>query len=596
MKLILFLISLFSLVLQSAYPGLAADRATILARTFYPLEVYFLQGRESGPTIMVQGGIQGDELAGIIAAQILTKSLVKKGNLIIIPRANLPSIYALKRQINVDLNRRFDRDYNQYYEDYLARAIKYMVSKSDGLIHLHEGSGFYSPRYIDSLRNPRHFGQSIIIDAHIFEDRIYLANLALGALGRINGSLRPARYSFQLFNMNTFAPGSLYPEQRKSLTYYTLGKLKIPAMAVEVSKNIRDLSWKVNCHCRIVKELLSQMGVEIELPANITKLAKEWFDDPIKIKINGQDVAKTSYITLTPYAELNIQLDSNAYATCAADQTGKSWAVTLPHLPYLNLINTKIVCLKPFPYLDIILDGKKIKRIKIKWKETWFKKSPELPILVYSQDRKVKLARPGAQISAYEGQTIFLHGLWLEHGQEVLNVKGFVSNKISNDGQDKGIPIVLAKDGFMPRYIQESGSSGSEGQEWSFDIQRETERKKRYQWKVRVKKAKFSGLRLQGPIRSIRPARGAGSNSAKSAGERQQHFLFPGNKEYFLEKGKYILKSFGPEEDFMCFVNDYPLPIYPNEQLNFLRSGRYILHIFEGRSFANLRQITVNIQ
>ena len=447
MKLILFLISLFSLVLLTCFPGLAADRATIFARTFYPLEVYFLQGKESGPTIMVQGGIQGDELAGIIAAQILTRSLVKKGNLIIIPRANLPSLYAFKRQINVDLNRRFDRDYNQYYEDYLARAIRYMVSKSDGLIHLHEGSGFYSPTYIDNLRNPRRFGQSIIIDAHIFEDRIYLANLALGALGRINGSLKPARYSFQLFNMNTFAPGSLYPEQRKSLTYYTLGKLKIPAMAVEVSKNIRDLPWKVNCHCRIVKELLSQMGVEIELPANITKLAKEWFNEPVKIKINDQDVAKASHLTLTPYAELNVQLASNVDA---AHQTGKALAVTLPDMDYLNLINTKIVCLHPFPYLDIILDGKKIKRIKIKWKETWFKKSLELPILVYSQDREVKLARPGTQISAYEGQTILLHGLWLEHGQEILNVKGFVSNKISNDGQDKSVPIVLANEGFMP--------------------------------------------------------------------------------------------------------------------------------------------------
>ena len=588
MKLILFLISLFSLVLTNLYPGFAADQATIFAQTFYPLKVYFLQGQKSGPTIMVQGGIQGDELAGVIAAQILTRSLVKKGNLIVIPRANLPSLYAFKRQINVDLNRRFDRDYNQYYEDYLARAIRYMVSKSDGLIHLHEGSGFYSPTYIDSLRNPRHYGQSIIIDAHIFENRIYLANLALGALSRINGSLKPARYSFQLFNMNTFAAGTLYPEQRKSLTYYTLGKLKIPALAVEVSKNIRNLPWKVNCHCRIVKDLLSQMGVEIELPANITRLVKEWFNDSVKIKINDQDVAKSSHITLTPYAELNVQLATNPDA--ASHQTDKALAVTLPHMDYLNLINTKFVCLHPFPYLNIILDGKKIKRIKIKWKKNWFRKSPELPILVYSQDKKIKLARPGTQISAYEGQTILLHGLWLEHGQEILNVKGFVSNKISNDGQDKSVPIVLAKDGFMPRYIQESDSKG---QEWSFNIQRETRRKKRYQWKVKVKKAKFSGLKLQGPVCQFRPAGRAGNG--RGTGENQ-HFLFPGNKEYLLEKGKYILKSFGPEEDFICFVNNHPLPVYPDEELNFLHSGKYILHIFEGRSFADLGEIKLNVQ
>ena len=571
------LISLFSLVLVcSTYPGLAATRATFLARTYYPLEIYFLQGEEPGPTIMVQGGIQGDELSGIIAAQILTKSLVKKGNLIVVPRANLPSIFAFKRRINVDLNRRFDQDYNQYYEDYLARAIRYVVSKSDGLIHLHEGSGFYSPTFVNQLRNPKHFGQSIIIDTHIFEDRIYLANLVQGVLGRVNGDLTPAKYSFQLFNMNTFAAGTLYPEQRKSLTYYTLRELKLPALAVEVSKNIRDLSWKVNCHCRIVKELLSQMGVELELPAGITKLVKEWFNDSINIRINGQDVAKSSQITLTPYKELKIQLDQNA------DKSEHRWAVVIPDIPYLNLVNTEFVCLKPFPYLDIVLDGKKIKRININWKGTWFQKDLKLPVLVYSQDREIKLARPGTQISAYEGQTILLHGLWLEHGQEVLNVKGFVTNKITNDGQDKGVPIVLAKNGFMSKYIEDNGK------DWSFMIQRETERKVRYKWKVKVQNAKFSGLKL---VKLVRPTKQIGTSTK----DTKQYFLFPGDKEYSLERGRYTLKSFGTDEHFMCFVGDHPLPIYPDEELN-LHSGRYTLHIFESRSFANLGQINLNIQ
>jgi hypothetical protein len=505
---------------------------------------------------------------------------VKKGNLIIIPRANLPSIHAFKRQINVDLNRRFDRDYNQYYEDYLARAIKYLVSKSDGLIHLHEGSGFYSPAYIDNLRNPRHYGQSIIIDTRNFENKISLADLAINALRKINQSIKPARYSFQLFNMNTFTRDTLYPEQRKSLTYYTLNQFKIPAIAVEVSKNIRNLPWKVNCHCLLVKELLSQMGVEIKLPANITQLAREWFNDTVKLKVNGQNVEKQSCIILSPYTELDIQLESKGYTYNHID---KALAATLPNIDYLNLLHTKVVCLQPFPYLNVTLDGKKIKRIKIKWKKRWLQNNLKFPILVYSKDKEVNLARPGTQIAAYEGQTLFLHGLWLEHGQEILNVKGFVSNKISNDGQDKSVPIVLAQKGFMPKYIEKNKNG-----EWSFEIQRETKGTKKYQWKVKVKKTKFSGVILQGPLNTTQRAYLLLPYNSKSSGNS-------GSEIFRLKKGKYLLSKLKNDEDIICFVGDYPLPVYPGETLSLLHSGQYILHIFEGRSFEKLGDITLEI-
>jgi predicted deacylase len=119
-----------------------AEMQTFFPGTQYALAVYYLQGEKPGPTIMVQGGIQGDEYCGYLTAQLLTRAKVHKGSLIIVPRANPPSVNIRKRTVNVDMNRRFDRDYDEFYEDHLARLVCYLLGQSQGLIHLHEGSGF----------------------------------------------------------------------------------------------------------------------------------------------------------------------------------------------------------------------------------------------------------------------------------------------------------------------------------------------------------------------------------------------------------------------------------------------------------------------
>ena len=114
--------------------------------TQYPLRVVYLEGELPGPTIMVQGGIQGDETAGFVTAQLLTRARITRGNVIILPRANVPSINLRKRQINVDMNRRFDQNYNRFYEDRVARVIRFLLAQSDAFIHLHEEIGRASCR------------------------------------------------------------------------------------------------------------------------------------------------------------------------------------------------------------------------------------------------------------------------------------------------------------------------------------------------------------------------------------------------------------------------------------------------------------------
>jgi hypothetical protein len=250
----------------------------------------FIQGEAPGPTVMVQGGIQGDEPTGFLSAQFLAESRVLKGNLIVVPRANIPSIHAHQRAVNVDMNRRLDRDYNQFYEDRLARAVRFLLSQSSALIHLHEGSGFYDTQYVSPLRNPQRWGQSIIIDAGVHE-RLDLARLVNNALAEINASVKEQDYRFKLFNTRTFEPDSRYAtEMRKSLTFYALANLNIPAMAVEVSKNIGALGWKVKHQVYVTSVLLKHCGVEIVPPRIDEAEVQRLYERDCRVKVNGRQL------------------------------------------------------------------------------------------------------------------------------------------------------------------------------------------------------------------------------------------------------------------------------------------------------------------
>ena len=236
---------------------------------------------------MVQGGIQGDEASGFVTSEILTRATVTKGNLIIVPRANPPSIHVRKRQVNVDLNRRFDKDYNQFYEDRLARVIRYLVSKSDALIHLHEGSGFYSPTHVSSMRNPYKYGQSVIIDTNVYKNRIFLAEFVEKCLKEVNTQVSPQKWAFNLFNTKTFSNHSAYLEQRKSLTYHALKDREIPAMAIEVSKDIIDLNWKVRHQLMATTVFLHHFGVELQLPDLTDNDFATYPKEKLQLLING---------------------------------------------------------------------------------------------------------------------------------------------------------------------------------------------------------------------------------------------------------------------------------------------------------------------
>ena len=132
--------------------------------TDHELHVYNIYGEIPGKTLLLIGGIQGDEPGGFLSADHYADINLAKGNLIVVPRANFKSIVLYQRKVNDDMNRKFAEDRKNNYETKIVEILKKLVNESDCLLNLHDGSGFYSDKWEGPERNPTRYGQSIIAD------------------------------------------------------------------------------------------------------------------------------------------------------------------------------------------------------------------------------------------------------------------------------------------------------------------------------------------------------------------------------------------------------------------------------------------------
>lgn len=75
--------------------------------TDYEVNVYKVFGRKDGNTMLVVGGIQGDEPGGFLSADLYADLKLARVNMTVIPRANFKSIIHQNRGVDGDMNRRF---------------------------------------------------------------------------------------------------------------------------------------------------------------------------------------------------------------------------------------------------------------------------------------------------------------------------------------------------------------------------------------------------------------------------------------------------------------------------------------------------------
>lgn len=517
-------------------PALAGTwEHSFFSGTQYPLRVVYIQGELPGPTVMVQGGIQGDETAGFITAQLLTQAKAVRGNLLVLPRANVPSIHQGKRQVNVDMNRRFDQDYNRFYEDRVARVIRFLMAQSDAFIHLHEGSGFYNPVYIDPLRNPKRYGQSIIVDALVY-DKLDLARTVNTVLKELNDTIPTSDYQFKLFNTRTFEQGTDYPDMRKSLTCYALAEHGIPAMAVEVSKNIRQIDWKVRQQLAATIMLLRHLGVQVTPPVFTDEEVRAYAATGVSVSVNGRVMAGGSAITLAPGSTLAVKELSSGPREFAPEL-----ALFASDRPGVNLINARRMALEPFSELELRSDGKAVATTRVHWTGKMpGAGSDDKTVFVCWLNGNPVFVRDGEVLRTVLGDQLILEGVWGSDTQEVLNLKGFVAIPWANNGQDLGWEIVLDPENFLRNYRVESGAPGVD----RFRVVRETPGAPAASFLIDIEPRTVFALRL--------------------ADTRGQSLLIPWNAggSYFLPEGEYVLEdawSNGPGDKLMATTGTRPL-------------------------------------
>ncbi|XGQ70872.1 M99 family carboxypeptidase catalytic domain-containing protein [Campylobacter hepaticus] len=222
-------------------------------------------------TVLIFGGIQGDEPGGFHAASLLLSDYnITKGKIIVAPNLAFDSIIKRSRGNHGDLNRKFasispkDPDYKTV--ERIKKLI--LLPEVSMVINLHDGWGFYKPIYIDALRNPKRWGNSSVIDTSEINASKYhdLENIATQTVNSVNSLLADPKHTYHLKNTKTRELGDT--EMLKALTYFVISHDKA-AFANEASKNL-PVNLRAYYHLLAIENYLKTAGIEFQRNFDLT--------------------------------------------------------------------------------------------------------------------------------------------------------------------------------------------------------------------------------------------------------------------------------------------------------------------------------------
>lgn len=244
-----------------------------------------------GNTLLVIGGIHGNEPGGYFAAAFLEKYYtIKLGSLWVIPNLNFDSITQNERGIYGDMNRKFSVIKDNDEDKEIVEKIKKIILNDnvDLILNLHDGYGFYRHTYENAIFNPNAWGQATIIDQekiHGLEKFGNLDEIAKKVNKTLNNDKLFQKYhSFGVKNTETKFKDE---QQQLSLTFFAVTNNK-PAFAIETSKNITDLTQKVIYQLKSIEEFMNIMNIKFEksIDLNDYEAVKEKIFDFGKVTIN----------------------------------------------------------------------------------------------------------------------------------------------------------------------------------------------------------------------------------------------------------------------------------------------------------------------
>ena len=468
--------------------------------TNHELEVYKIYGRVDGPTMLIIGGIQGDEPGGFLSADSYTDIKLEKGNLIVVPRANFYSIMLFDREVKgVDMNRLFDKSPNDWQGEVVEKIKRYM-KESNIFLNLHDGWGYHNPEYISWSVSPDRFGYSVIVDEEEYKCAdgkiLKLGEMARTAMDAANKRIPSSDPKKHYFNTQTGKKTTRFKDMRKSATWYAVTDLCIPAFGIEGSKNM-VLEKNVLYHNYVINEFLKVAGIEIEYP-NTHTYAPEFTGAVVKVNDRELFIRNTNKLSVAPGETLTVtEIIANHKRGLTCD------IVNFGNLNDLNKDfqvekNTKIIFRKDhivMGHINIVVDPKAnekalsyiqkdIEQSKVdrenkekaaKEKELNKKAEQEKEevkanekaavapkkafgkdvVFIVNIDGKKRYFIGGQTISVRNGQNVQFVKVVTRMNDPLdayINVKGWFPDNNSNVGDDRGYTITVPPVGMLKKY------------------------------------------------------------------------------------------------------------------------------------------------
>ncbi|MFA7092537.1 MAG: M99 family carboxypeptidase catalytic domain-containing protein [Arcobacteraceae bacterium] len=288
------------------------------------------KGVEDNNTLLVVGGIQGDEPGGFMAASLISSHYkITKGSVWVVPNLNFDSIIKRGRGHYGDMNRKFAQILNSDpdFED-IQRVKEYIAHDNVKVVlNLHDGSGFYRKEYVDNMRSPYRWGQSSIIDQDSLDIPMYgnLGEIASRVCEHVNKHLIEKDHVYNVRNTNTKAGDK---EMEKTLTYFAINQGKA-AFGNEASKQF-PVYKRAYYHILALEEYMRVMGIEFERDFELSldgikqalyeDIYISFYDDKIKLplsairsELNYFPVKKDGTINFTPSNPLMTVLKDDGY-------------------------------------------------------------------------------------------------------------------------------------------------------------------------------------------------------------------------------------------------------------------------------------------
>ncbi len=245
---------------------------------------FIKKGIQDDNTLLIVGGIQGDEPGAFMAASLIsTHYKIKKGSVWVVPNLNFYSIIKRNRGPFGDMNRKFaelaedDPDFNS-----IQRIKKYITAPEVKLVlNLHDGSGFYRKEYRNWSFSPDRWGQSSIIDQTNLDIEHYgnLEEISKQVCEHVNNNLLRQRDEYRVKNTHTRMGDK---EMEKTLTYYAINNGKA-AFGNEASKSL-PLYERTYYHLHALEKYMKIMGIEFERKFDLNLVAiKDVIDNDIYI-------------------------------------------------------------------------------------------------------------------------------------------------------------------------------------------------------------------------------------------------------------------------------------------------------------------------